>query len=160
MNIIGSLFTFENINFNCFKKNDTSNHHKKKLQQDLSKNLTLIHILPIQPNIKITKLPIGKCLDELSTIILGTNNIFVSLKLQGDLCKYIDEKNILNKPGVNIINDELNTFFDNIVSQTKTNKRMQIYFTLNGILYFLNTYQLVEDDVVGIIIFIRPYSSI
>lgn len=161
MNIIGSIFTCDiiNLNFNCFKSNDKSVKHNK-LIQTASKNLTLIHILPIQPNIKITKLPIGNCIKSLSTIIVGQDNVFISLKLKGDLINYINEEQVLNKTGVNILDNELNKLFENIISSTKYNKHIQLFFTLNNILYFLNTYQLIEDDLVGIIIFIRPYSSI
>jgi hypothetical protein len=158
MNIFGSLFTFENINFNCFKNNEK--YHSKKFTQELNKNLINIQILPLQPNIKINKIPIGNCINELSTIIISKDNIYISLKLYGDLCNYIDETKILNKYGTNILNDELNNFFDNVILQTKNNKKIQILFILNNILYFLNTYQLVEDDIVGFVIFIRPFSSI
>ena len=120
----------------------------------------MIHILPIQPSIKITRLPIGNCIKDLSTIILGQDNVFISLKLKGDLINYINEEQVLNKTGVNILDNELNKLFENIITSTKYNKHIQLFFTLNNILYFLNTYQLVEDDLVGIVIFIRPYSSV
>jgi hypothetical protein len=160
MNILGSIFSFENIIFNCYKKNDKSFRDNEYIKS-ANKNLTNISVLPLVAKVNIRKIPINKCITNLTTIVIGTDDNFVSLKVNGELKKYFNEELLLNKVGINILTDEMNNLIVNTIKLAKIEKNIQMFFTLNNVLYFLNTYQLLENEMyLGMVIFIRPYSYI
>lgn len=160
MNILGSIFSFENVIFNCYRKNDKSFRDNEYIKT-ANKNLTNISVLPLVSKVNIKRFPINNCINNLTTIVIGTDDNFVSLKIKGELKKYINEEQLLNKVGINILSEEINSLFTNIIKLAKVEKNIQMFFTLNSILYFVNTYQLLENEIyLGMVVFIRPYNSI
>lgn len=162
MSIIGSFFNFNNIVLNCFKPSTPKRVFSKEVL-DTSKRFN-ITILPIKPHIIIKNLyPTTNMVEKWSTLIVGNDKTYILCNLNEGLKDVVDNKDLLNRQGLNILPNDLNLFLNSIFDMTLKNKKLQFFMIYKNKIYFVNTFPFTDDDdnkdVIGAICFIRAFEG-
>jgi hypothetical protein len=166
MGLASFLETFS-IVCNCFcPPHENSNRKLAKQYADIDKQLAYlngkynIHILKVATDFHLKNLyPITDQVERWSVFIVGNDLTYIHVSV-GDFT-FPESKKLLNHQGTNIMNPELNEFFEPLWKQTLAGSQLQFYMSVAERLYFVNTYPFVNDNkyIIGAVMFIRPFTS-
>jgi hypothetical protein len=144
--------------FNCFfPQRDKYDDIDKKLKTLNGK--FDIQILNASADFQLRNLyPTTDHVETWSVFIIGNDKTYVHACV-GDF-KFPSD-NLINHRGSRVLTDELNQFFEPLWEETLKGHQLQFYMTLKTHLYIVNTYPFVNDtkDIIGAIMFIRPFTS-
>lgn len=159
-----NLFENLNLNFECFctpKTKDDSQKNLNKLIFSSSKKFN-ISILPISPNYNIENLsPTSATAHLWNIFIIGNDKTYILASVKDNFNEIPNSQQLINKKGVNILQEDLYEFFETIWDETLKNKQLQFYMVWCGKLYFINTYPLFNGvkKIIGAILFMRLFET-
>ena len=118
-----------------------------------------VTILPVHANFCIENLyPETNQVHKWNIIIIGKDKTFVHVSIHDlDLPEY---ETFVNRRAGNVLDRQLQDFFDPIFDKTLSNQRLQFVMGWSHRIYLVNTYPLNNQfgSVIGAVIFIRNYS--
>lgn len=163
---LASIFENFKIVCNCFCPSKSPDKRLAKQYVEIDKQLAYlngkydIHILKVAADFHLKNLyPITDQVERWSVFIVGNDLTYIHVSV-GDFT-FPDSENLLNHQGTNILNKELNEFFEPLWKQTLAGNQLQFYMSVKQRLYFVNTYPFVNDNkyIIGAVMFIRPFTS-
>lgn len=118
-----------------------------------------ITILPVHADFRIDNLyPETNQVHKWNIIIIGKDKTFIHASIH-DL-DFPDFESFPNRRSGNVLDRQLQDFFDPIFDKTLNNEKLQFIMCWSKKIYLVNTYPLANQisDVIGGVIFIRDYS--
>ncbi len=159
-----NVFENFNLNFECFCTPKTKDNNKKNLNKLIfsSSKKFKISILPISPDYDIENLsPTSSTAHLWNIFIVGNDKTYILASVKDNFNEIPNSEQLINKKGVNILQEDLHEFFETIWDETLKNKQLQFYMVWSGKLYFVNTYPLFngKKKIIGGILFMRLFET-